>query len=87
MAKLKNATITAADLDDFARNNSDFGFEMRVLGALTAYGFRCEHGGPTRIPFEVKFGNLTSERRLTMVTRAFRLRLSARICALTVPLY
>ncbi|MGA2433878.1 MAG: hypothetical protein ABSG25_01190 [Bryobacteraceae bacterium] len=50
MAKLKDSPINAKDLSDFAANNSDFGFEMRVLACLREQGFSCLHSGTYRDP-------------------------------------
>lgn len=50
MAKLKSDSITSADLIDFLDNQSDFGFEIKVLRMLTDEGFECEHGGTYQDP-------------------------------------
>lgn len=45
MAKLKDAPIREADLKDFLKSKSDFGFELSVLKMLRDNGLQCEHGG------------------------------------------
>ena len=50
MAKLKKDEMTAEDLNEFVRTNSDFAFEMRVLTQLRADGFDCSHSGTYRDP-------------------------------------
>jgi hypothetical protein len=50
MAKLKKDEMTAEDLAEFVRTNSDFAFEMRVLAQLRTDGFDCSHSGTYRDP-------------------------------------
>jgi hypothetical protein len=45
MAKLKDNAISEKDMEEFVGSNSDFAFEMRVLGQLRALGFECTHSG------------------------------------------
>jgi hypothetical protein len=45
MANLKNISISAADIREFAEGTSDFGFELRILAALNALSIDCEHSG------------------------------------------
>jgi hypothetical protein len=55
MAKLKTDPITDADLAEFAANDSDFAFELRVLRQLRDLGFECEHSGTYEDPVTGKF--------------------------------
>ena len=51
MAKSKcDDPVTAQDLEEFVRSNSDFAFEMSVLAKLRALGFDCSHSGTYRDP-------------------------------------
>ena len=45
IVKLKGAAIESADIEEFADQNSDFGFELRILSRLNSMGLVCEHGG------------------------------------------
>lgn len=54
MAKLKKDRITQADMEEFVRSNSDFGFEMKVVKALRLEGFSCSHSGTYRDPITDK---------------------------------
>jgi hypothetical protein len=55
MPKPGAAPITAADMDEFVKNNSDFDFEMKVLNWLNANGFTCQHSATYRDPITGKF--------------------------------
>lgn len=51
MAKqLKKVPITVDDLNEFVNDDSDFGFEMRVLRVLRSEDFDCSHSGTYRDP-------------------------------------
>ena len=50
MAKPNPDPLKAEDLLDFAKTDSDFGFEMQVVAGLRENGFSCEHSGTYRDP-------------------------------------
>jgi hypothetical protein len=54
VAKLRPDAISEADLQEFVACDSDFGFEMRVLGRLRALGFECSHSGTYQDPVTEK---------------------------------
>lgn len=54
MAKLRDIPITKADINEYLRDFSDFGFEIRVLRQLTTLGFSCEHSGTYEDPVTAK---------------------------------
>lgn len=45
MAKLKSDPITEADIIEYLDEESDFGFELRILNQLNEQGVDCQHGG------------------------------------------
>jgi hypothetical protein len=65
MAKLKDDPITAQDMADFVRSNSDFDFEMQVLAKLTSLGFICSHSGTYRDPVTHKIRQFDIRARYT----------------------
>lgn len=54
MAKLKNNSINANDIAEFADSTSDFGFELKILAKLNSMGIECEHGGTYNDPHTSK---------------------------------
>lgn len=50
----KGAPVTAEGIEEYARDYSDFRFEMEVLRALKRLGLGCEHGGTYHDPITNK---------------------------------
>ena len=54
MGKLKGGSISGKDIADFVANDSDFAFEMKVLGILRQHGLECLHSGTYQDPVSDK---------------------------------
>lgn len=93
MAKLKADPITAADLLEFAKSQSDLQFEMEVKRTLFLYNFITEHGGAYVDPFTNKprqfdiraMRNGTAGRILKLAVECKNLRDNAPLMVSCVP--
>ncbi|MEX2411838.1 MAG: hypothetical protein WD607_10820 [Candidatus Paceibacterota bacterium] len=54
MAKLNNKNIEKSDIEEYAKNVSDFSFEMQVFNLVKNLGFYCEHDGTYEDPITSK---------------------------------
>lgn len=90
MAKLRKGEILEADLMEYLTRHSDFGFELRVLKALSTLGLRCEHGGVYEDPvtrktreFDIRARSTVADRRVRVAVErsVFMAPFAARTCA------
>lgn len=81
MAKLKPDAITAVDIEQFVREQSDFDFEMRVVAALNGLGFTCLHAATYKDPvsgkirqFDIRATRTDNDRRLALAVECKNIR-------------
>lgn len=72
MAKLKKGEIIEADLEEYLAHHSDFGFELKILRALSESGIRCDHGGVYEDPVTKKTREFDIRARITRSDRRVR---------------
>jgi hypothetical protein len=92
MAKLKQDSITAKQLEDFVANDSDFAFEMKVLAQLRGLEFDCEHSGTYRDPvtdkirqFDIRASKKQNMCNLALAVECKNLRLNNPLLLSAVP--
>lgn len=54
MAKLRDDEISLSDIEEYLKDSSDFGFEIRILKLLSGLGFTAQHGGIYQDPITNK---------------------------------
>ena len=92
MAKLKDCPISAEDLAEFARDDSNFAFEMQVLAQLLTSGFSCVHSGTYRDPvtskmrqFDIRASMDRDRGTLSLAVECKNLRPNSPLLLSTVP--
>ncbi|HKV74425.1 MAG TPA: hypothetical protein VJN95_07895 [Gemmatimonadales bacterium] len=91
MAKTETA-IVQADVEEYLLKVSDFSFEMQVLHALIALGFKCQHSATYRDPvtnkarqFDIRAFRVNQRTNLTLVVECKNLRDTSPLLVQTTP--